>query len=148
INHAPLKDFLNDFDAFWTELVRWSKAQVSRKVVSLQEAISLDQRTLSPSDFGFHNALKKKDGTIVFLDFEYFGWDDPAKMISDFILHPAMHLSEDLKKYFVRGMQKIFLPQEDLRARLRIVYPLFAMKWCLIFLNEFCSPDFSRRRFA
>ena len=46
-------------------------------------------RVLSPSDFGFHNALRRPDGTIVFVDFEYFGWDDPAKMMADAMLHPG-----------------------------------------------------------
>ena len=37
------------------------------------------QRTLSPSDFGFHNALLRGGREWVFLDFEYFGWDDPGQ---------------------------------------------------------------------
>ena len=149
MNYAQLKDFLkNDFDPFWAEVVLWSKEKAPQAGVSLQEAIPLDKKTLSPSDFGFHNAIKTKDGKIVFCDFEYFGWDDPAKLTSDFLLHPAMHLSEDLKKYFVRSIQKIFSSNQDLRVRLGLVYPLFGMKWCLIFLNEFLSQGFSRRLFA
>ena len=149
IKHEGLQDFLKaDFDIFWAELVLWVKEKSLETGVSLQETIALDKRTLSPSDFGFHNAIKKKDGKIVFCDFEYFGWDDPAKLTSDFLLHPAMRLSEVLKGHFVRGIQNIFSTHEDLRARLRVVYPLFAMKWCLILLNEFLAQDFSRRLFA
>ena len=47
-------------------------------------------RCLSPSDFGFHNALLRGRPGVpgardwVFLDFEYFGWDDPAKTVPIF----------------------------------------------------------------
>ena len=40
--------------------------------------LAVDHRTLSPSDFGFHNALRRSDGRLAFLDFEYFGWDVQA----------------------------------------------------------------------
>ncbi len=46
--------------------------------------LSEADRTLSPSDFGFHNALRRPDGTLCFLDFEYFGWDDPVKLVVGF----------------------------------------------------------------
>ena len=65
-----------------------------------------EERGLSPSDFGFHNALLRGGQEWVFLDFEYFGWDDPAKTVSDFLLHPGMELTDVHKKRFVRGLQR------------------------------------------
>ena len=47
---------------------------------------SRSRRCVSPSDFGFHNALVGPDGRAVFLDFEYAGWDDPAKLDLRFLL--------------------------------------------------------------
>jgi len=105
-------------------------------------------RTLSPSDFGFHNALKQADGRLVFLDFEYFGWDDPAKMIADFVLHPAMDLSAQLKQRFVQKMLECFAQDEFLKDRVERLYPLFGLKWCIIVLNEFIPIDLKRREFA
>lgn len=105
-------------------------------------------RTLSPSDFGFHNSLKRPNGELVFLDFEYFGWDDPAKMISDFLLHPAMELSETTKHLFVRRMLDCFSAHPGLMDRLECLYPLFGLKWCMIMLNEFIPSDLERRAFA
>ena len=32
------------------------------------------------------------------LDLEYFGWDDPVKLVSDFYWHPAMKLTKGKKK--------------------------------------------------
>ncbi len=104
--------------------------------------------TLSPSDFGFHNALRRPDGSIVFLDFEYFGKDDPAKMIADFVLHPAMELSESDKRFYVERMLQCFSADGGLPDRLALSYPLFGLKWCMILLNEFVPKYLDRREFA
>src|SRR5439155_8394299 len=105
-------------------------------------------RTLSHSDFGFHNGLRQPDGRIIFLDFEYFGWDDPAKMIADFLLHPAMDLSAQAKKNFACALFQRFADWPGLVPRVESVYPLFGLKWCLIFLNEFLPAPLARRQFA
>ena len=115
------------------------------RAISLE--ISREERTLNPSDFGFHNALRRPDGELVFLDFEYFGWDDPAKMISDFLLHPAMDIPGPLKTQFLSGMLDGFNEYPALSARISLVYPMFALKWCLILLNEFIPERLERRNF-
>jgi hypothetical protein len=110
-----------------------------------------EQQTLSPSDFGFHNALRTDGGELVFLDFEHFGWDDPAKIAADFLLHPheAMALAPGLKEHFLaRLVEQFDLRGTWLADRLRVVLPLFALKWCTILLNEFVPADQARRHFA
>ena len=104
--------------------------------------------TLSPSDFGFHNALRRSDGSIAFFDFEYFGKDDPAKMIADFVLHPAMELSESDKRFYVERMLQCFSADHGLRNRLALSFPLYGLKWCMILLNEFVPQFLDRREFA
>jgi hypothetical protein len=116
--------------------------------ISEANEVPVSGRTLSPSDFGFHNALRRADGRLVFLDFEYFGWDDRAKTIVDFLLHPGMELSPELKRRFFTGMTGAFAGVPDLPRRVRVVYPLFALKWCAILLNEFTLEDGARRCFA
>ncbi|OFZ80490.1 MAG: hypothetical protein A2583_14215 [Bdellovibrionales bacterium RIFOXYD1_FULL_53_11] len=105
-------------------------------------------QTLSPSDFGFHNAIRRPDGSLCFCDFEYFGWDDPAKMISDFLLHPAdrMQFELKLKKRFFDSIIEEFDPA--LPGRVEAIFPLYAIKWCIILLNEFLEDQFDRRAFA
>jgi len=121
-----LEGFLaNDYIPFYQELVTAKKKQAQEWSISFAEEIPLEQRILSPSDFGFHNALKNSDGKITFLDFEYFGWDDPAKLISDFLLHPAMNLSEELQGIFLENVLKVFKDNTDLRNRVNIVRPFF-----------------------
>jgi hypothetical protein len=64
------------------------------------------------------------------------------------LLHPAMALSESLKRRFVAGILSRFEDYGHLARRTEIVYPLFALKWCTIFLNEFVPDDLRRREFA
>ena len=110
----------------------------------------LDPRgaTLSPSDFGFHNALRRVDGGLCFVDFEYFGWDDPVKLISDFLLHPAHVLSSENKAQFLEEILDVFRESENLTSRLSAIYPILGLKWCLILLNEFLPASLERRKAA
>jgi hypothetical protein len=112
------------------------------------DAIPGNARILSPSDFGFHNALRRADGGLAFFDFEYFGWDDPAKTAADFLLHPAMDLSDALKQRFVSGMKSMLCETAAFAARLPVAYTLFGIKWPLILLNEFLPHHRARRAFA
>ena len=148
---GPSYDELSQFlSAGFVPALAMLKERVTGKVG--REAFTRElapwERTLSPSDFGFHNALKRPNGELVFLDFEYFGWDDPAKMIADFLLHPAMDLSVAMKGQFVRRMLDCFSAHPELSDRLECLYPLFGLKWCMIMLNEFIPKDLERREFA
>lgn len=111
------------------------------------DSLAACDRILSPSDFGFHNALATKSG-VVWLDFEYFGWDDPAKTMADFVLHPAMALSLESRRAFWHGMIGLLGGGRDLALRARWTYPLFGVKWCLIILNEFLREGIERRQLA
>ncbi|GIX46866.1 MAG: aminoglycoside phosphotransferase [Candidatus Tectimicrobiota bacterium] len=112
------------------------------------DELPLPARTLSPSDFGFHNARRTRANRLVFLDFEYFGVDDPAKLICDFLLHPAMALAAESKRAFLSKALAAFADLPGLATRVRYLYPLFGLKWCLILLNEFVPAERARRRFA
>lgn len=105
------------------------------------------ERTLSPSDFGSHNALRRPDGSLVFLDFEYFGWDDPVKMIADACWHPGSALPAAAAARFRAAMLDFFAARdgEALRTRFDALSPLFGMIWCLIVLNEFLPERWARR---
>lgn len=105
-------------------------------------------RTLNPSDFGFHNALRTPDGTVVFLDFEYFGWDDPVKLVSDFLLHPGHALGQDAGEKFFRSAKALFANDPSFPWRLRALYPLYGLRWCLIMLAEFLPERMARRQMA
>ena len=102
------------------------------------------ERTLSPSDVGFHNLLcEAETGRLVFIDFEYFGWDDPVKTVSDFMLQPGVPLADALRPVWAKKFFKAFgFKRRDLE-RFVLLYPVFSFKWCLIMLNAFL-PNRSR----
>lgn len=143
---AALRTFLDrEFRPAFGEISDWALDQVKQAGISPDREIGRDEMTLSPSDFGFHNALRKENGEIVFLDFEYFGWDDPAKLASDFLLHPGMNLPALRRKEFAAGIIGMFAGSGRFVPRLMAVYPLFGLKWVIILLNEFL-PFFAEKR--
>ena len=119
-----------------------------RMGIALDEPIPAAQRTLSPSDFGFHNARRRAGGGVVFLDFEYFGWDDPVKLASDSLLHPGSALSGADRRRLAEGFRVIFRDGFFFAERLEALQPLFGLCWCLILLNEFLPDAWRRRRAA
>ena len=105
-------------------------------------------RCISPSDFGFHNALLQSSDQLCFIDFEYAGWDDPAKMICDFFCQPE--IPADFR-YFNAFVEKALQHTENLellKQRVVLLLPLHKIKWCFIMLNEFLPQSARRRQFA
>lgn len=102
---------------------------------------------LSPSDFGFHNVIRRADGSFCFLDFEHAGWDDPAKLAADFILQPEAPLSNEQVKVFVEALGTAALFGSGLTGRLSNIMPVQKVKWTVIILNVFlreCSSPESK----
>lgn len=146
-SYSGLQHFLSRaFEPALDTMVERAKAEIGG--VAWDVELPHSKWTLSPSDFGFHNALRGADGKLVFLDFEYFGRDDPVKIIADFLLHPAMTLSESAGRSFTQRMLVCFSGDRGLPRRLTLSYPLFGLKWCMILLNEFIPKFIERREFA
>lgn len=103
---------------------------------------------LSPSDFGFHNSLMLPDGTLQLIDFEYAGWDDPAKMLCDLLLHPGMEVNPLFFEDFWHKAKAIDSDATPTLPRARLLYPLLGLRWCCIILNVFVPQWAARRQFA
>lgn len=114
--------------------------QKAYKMKNRQMGVSFPSLTLSPSDIGFSNILKTRDGRLFFYDFEYAGWDDPAKTISDFYLHPGVSLTVKHRELFFVNVVDI-ADRKDIYNRLGWVYLLLSIKWCVIMLNPFRLSD-------
>lgn len=109
--------------------------------------LSTEDRVLSPSDFGFHNTLED-NGSLFFVDFEYAGWDDPAKLICDFLCQPELPASTSQGMQFM-GALLLCLPNSfAIRNRVKLLLPVHRLKWCCILLNEFRIEDRARRLHA
>ena len=123
-------------------------AQAPKLGAGLDSELPLAQRTLSPADHGFHNVLRRADGRLTFLDFEYAGWDDPAQTMANALLLPEVPLPAEHRVAFLRAMLARLDGAEGVAARLRLTYPMLALKWSLIMLNEFLPVGGERRAFA
>lgn len=112
--------------------------------LSFDDDVPRSWRTLIPSDMGSHNALRGLDGRLLFLDFEYFGWDDPVTSIANFVLHPGMQLSPDLERTFEGHLVRHFRRSRE-ADRLAALVPLFVLRWCAIILGELLPERWSHR---
>ncbi len=133
--------FVGKIDSAWEKL----KDAIVARNISISIQLDAADRCISPSDFGFHNALLRDTGEICFIDFEYAGWDDPAKMIGDFFSQPAIPVSLEHFDIFVSAALGYSKNKTELAQRAHLLLPVFQIKWCCIMLNEFL-PDAARRR--
>ena len=135
IKSVKLKKFLNSrLKPIYLNLSK--KSKLSKMFKMFYQPIKENLEILSPSDFGFHNSIKKSK-KIIFIDFEYFGKDDPVKLCADFMLHPGMHLKNEQKKNWLKDIIQIFKIDKYFSRRLRFLLPFYAIRWSLIVLNDF-----------
>ena len=100
---------------------------------------------ISPSDFGFHNIVVN-NGINYFLDFEFSGWDDPAKLYCDFILQPKFPIPYTFHKLLKERLinkDYIYLYEK----RINILYKLLEFKWHTIKYSFFNENKYSTNQF-
>jgi Ser/Thr protein kinase RdoA (MazF antagonist) len=125
----------------------WTQLSHSR-VIGQDSHLPRADQILSPSDFGFHNALIGKDNSIRFIDFEYAGWDDPAKLICDFFNQVAVPVPRKFYSIFCNGLKSLVTDPKALSARVSLLYPAYQIKWACILLNHFLPSGQRRKKFA
>ncbi len=103
---------------------------------------------VSPSDFGFHNALFGKDGRLKFFDFEYGGWDDPAKMAADFLGQPRIPPPPGTRERLSALLEGLFPRDATAVRRFQVLEPVYRIKWVCIILNGFLPSKGRIRDFA
>lgn len=110
--------------------------------------LATSEACVSPSDFGYHNALLGASGELTFIDFEYAGRDDPAKLVCDFFCQPDVPAPPALFEGFAAGViEALALPASHL-DRMRLLLDAYRLKWVCIMLNEFLPVGAARRQFA
>jgi thiamine kinase-like enzyme len=152
----PVSDLDAQAVAFIHNLLRpeWRSVQEQVSQMAAHAGICLDhvlsarERCVSPSDFGFHNSILQAGGVIKFVDFEYSGWDDPAKMICDFFCQPKVPVNALFFDTFSQKALSCKESPESIIYRAVILLKAYRIKWTCIMLNEFTANDSGRRRFA
>jgi thiamine kinase-like enzyme len=135
----PLKNILiQDFNYQITKLNWNTESHFSKK-----------QLTFSPSDFGSHNALTDDKNQLSFIDFEYAGADDPAKLFADFFSHVAdqtpLSVKQDIFVSYAEHKQTL---DPTFLTRFTLVKPLIQLEWVLIVLNIAAPENLKRRLFS
>jgi hypothetical protein len=132
----------------WTEVKARLAAGAEAAGLAIGQTLGPDDSCLSPSDFGFHNALVDDIGHLTFLDFEYAGRDDPAKLVSDFFCQPEVPVPLAYHAHFIDRMSEGLGLDAAGIARCRLLLDAYQIKWTCIILNDFLPLGAARRAFA
>jgi phosphoserine phosphatase len=85
-------------------------------------------------------------GSPIFYDFEYAGWDDPAKLMADFHWHLAFDWSLEKRMAVIAPfLQSQGRRDGEIQARYQAVLPLVGLEWVLIALNVFLPSQRVRK---
>lgn len=138
VTGSQMKENLNEikFAIFMTENYLGSQEYIT-DLEELDGLIESTRRTvsghrfLSPSDFGSHNTLKK-DGNLIFIDFEYSGYDSGVNLLGDTITQPDTRWAEGSKPLFAyRFMAELF----GIKLHsLEVLERLFTLRWILVMI--------------
>lgn len=149
VDEKELIDFIeHSFALPFAEAGRRARAAVTAAGLDFDAELPQEWRSLVPSDFGFHNSLRRSDGSLAFVDFEYFGWDDPVKLTADILLHPGRTLLPPRRTRFREAAMRLYGDDPAFARRLSAYLPLFGLRWVLILLNEFIPERWQRRVLA
>lgn len=121
--------------------------RVKFKEDELKKELHLEEQRLNFGDFGVHNVLVDKNGNYKFLDFEYFGRDDPAREILGFLHHDKhAKISKELKKLFVDNYLKKTKVSDKFLERMKAADPLKGINFVLVYLNVLRKPYLEQLR--
>jgi hypothetical protein len=146
---AEVSSLLRDRLApLWRQVSERARRRAAVAGIIDEPELPAGDRCLSPSDFGFHNAIADENGRLTFHDFEYAGWDDAAKLVCDFLCQPEVPVAAADADFAIDCLLAAAGRPTAERSRIELLYPLYAVKWCCICLNDFLPPAARRRDFA
>ncbi|HIB88220.1 TPA: aminoglycoside phosphotransferase family protein [Candidatus Poribacteria bacterium] len=146
IENQEVQDFITQaLVPIWERVKDQILDQLSESISLSSNRIAAEHQRISPSDFGFHNAILARNDQLYFIDFEYAGWDDPAKMVCDFFCHPAVPVDFNFFDLFVRAISGVY---PCFSYTCKLLLPIHQIKWSCIMLNDFLPIDGKRRKFA
>jgi len=133
-----------DFISRISNLERIALKSISKK--ELQMKVKEHSRRFNHIDFGFHNVIYKS-GAPYFTDYELSGWDDPHRLIGDFMTH-------ELNKTIPGKLRKIYLSEYKKRMNLRInqsmrldiAVKLMDIEWIATYLWSIAPEKVALRR--
>jgi len=139
---------------FITNVLAEKLAEINLLINEKNRFTPLNSDCISPSDFGFHNAMlitKEASSSsltdeLTFFDFEYAGHDSKYKLVADFFCQPRHPVDISYLTLFVQ--QPFFRTLIDEQTTFIVILALTQLKWNLILLNEFIPEIANRREFS
>lgn len=104
--------------------------------ISPTEILPLEARCLSPFDMGLQHALIQPDGTLMFMDFDSAGWDDPARLIANFFSHGCPPVPLDWWPAFANNLARALGAGDAALARSRILLPTCCLQQMCLNLQQ------------
>ena len=133
-----------------SEIVRGTIERLHKNSATkkLFKPIKESDMRLSPVDFGPHNIIMRNNDEPCFIDFEYFGWDDPVKIVANFLLHEgSKDIPREQKLYFLnRFKEQSSLPLHVIE-RIDIAVQLAALDWISILLWGIAPDRVASKKF-
>jgi hypothetical protein len=134
------------------------RAGVGELVARALEAVPAVQRSgavprsawrLSNCDFAPHNILVRPNGGVCAVDWEYAGWDDPARFVIGFVTHAtSLSLPPPIGSRFLRTYaERRGLSQAEF-ARIQRLRLLNEVEWATVHLNALDDASWRRHRHA
>ena len=94
------------------------------------------------------NDTESIEDELFFLDFEYSGWDDPAKLLADFFHHVGQNVSWEHKWSLLEQFAAHRKQDPNFLRRWETVIDLIGLEWVLIVLNVIDPNEMERKRYA
>ncbi len=104
-----------------------------KKILKNYKFKDQDKKIISPSDFGFRNAIVRNK-KIYFFDFEYSGLDGLTKLLLDFANCPEFSLSRTQIIYIIKKFERKY--KINISNNFFNLYYLNRIKWTFIILNS------------
>lgn len=129
VKRTLLEPYLSEWKTNWEPRLELLAGLPRPPEVDTQELM------VSPSDFGFHNALQGKDRRLTFIDLEYAGLDEPSKIVCDFFAQPSVPAP-------IAGLPLFLdLLNPQAASRLEWMWRVTGIKWACIVLKQVLHKD-------
>jgi len=132
-----IKKIILEVEILFKHLVSKNNNYIKKNKIKFK--VEMNKQFLSPSDMGQHNSIFKNK-VYSFYDFEYFGRDDPVKLLCDIILNPNTFKEKMLlNKFFIKFVN--LFGDKKFIIRYKVTFRLHLLKWILIVLKKFSETD-------
>jgi Ser/Thr protein kinase RdoA (MazF antagonist) len=147
ITHQAVSFVTDELLPAWSAAASHARQEATAQNLDLRATTPAADRLLSPSDLGFHNALLLSDDVVAFIDFEYAGWDDPAKLVCDFFTQTAVPVPHEHLPAFTQAIAALLRDPQRFEAHVKLLLPLYQLKWCAMALNPLLPVSQAKRAF-